>query len=63
MRPLLLFRLLSFVCFLRCSFSLAMRSLGGLVSRSAVALVRLFGLIGGLALPSEGLRLVRAQRQ
>ncbi len=40
MRPLLLFRLVSLVCFLRCSFSLAMRSLGGgLVSRSVVALV------------------------
>lgn len=59
MRPLLLFRLLFVVVVL-----LAMRSLGADFAFSSCSrLARLFWLIGSLALPSEGLRLVWAKRQ
>ncbi len=60
MRPLLLLSFGSFVAVV----SLAMRSLGADFAFSGcLTLLALVGLIGGLALPSKGLRLVRAKRQ
>lgn len=60
MRPLLLLSFGSFVAVV----SLAMRSLGAdFAYSSCFSLLSLCWLIGGLALPSKGLRLVRAKRQ